>query len=300
MKGYFRSITVGISLAAAFILSASQVRAIIVDGTLDGGYGGALAVQTINTGFGDSTIGDGTSAGGSELDAAYGVISGGNLYLFLSGNFESNGNHVNVFIDGGGAGQNTLAAPATGTMQTMNGSKFSSGFNATFAVDVNNFSGTIYTEEYDLIAVTGGYVGAIPLAGGIGNGTPTGGGPPVGFYGMNDTNAAGVNGAGGTAASSAAALAVGTGYEIQLPLASIGYTGGSIKVLADINGGGDSFLSNQFLPGLTVGSGNVGNGGVFDLSGTPGQYFVVVPEPSTVGLVITGLLGLLAVRRRKV
>jgi hypothetical protein len=181
----------------------------------------------------------------------------------------------------------------------MNGSKFSPGFNATFAVDVNNFSGTIYTEEYDLIAVTGGYVGAIPLAGGIGNGTPTGGGPPVGFYGMNELNAAGVGGATGNAANQAAALAVGTGYELVLPLASIGYTGGSIKVLADVNGGGDGFLSNQFLPGLPVTSGNVGNGGKFDFSATAGQYFVVVPEPSTIGLVVVGLLGALTIRRRK-
>ena len=72
-------------------------------------YGSPLAVQTVNTGFGDSTVGDGTSSGGSELDAAYGNISGTTLYLFLAGNFENNGNLCNIFIDDGGSGgQSTL------------------------------------------------------------------------------------------------------------------------------------------------------------------------------------------------
>jgi hypothetical protein len=69
-------------------------------------------------------------------------------------------------------------------------------------------------------------------------------------------------------------------------------------VMADINGGGDSYLSNQFLPGLPVGTGNLGNGGVFNFSGTPGEYFTVVPEPSTIGLVVIGLLGAVGLRRR--
>ena len=45
------------------------------------------------------------SGGGSELDAAYGKVSGGNLYLFLAGNFENNGNHLNVFLAGGASGR---------------------------------------------------------------------------------------------------------------------------------------------------------------------------------------------------
>ena len=50
--------------AVAAGLSMNAHAQIIVDGSLDAGYGGALAVQTINTGFGDSTVGDGTSTGG--------------------------------------------------------------------------------------------------------------------------------------------------------------------------------------------------------------------------------------------
>ena len=46
----------------------------------------------------------------------------------------------------------------------MNGSVFSSGFSATFAFDMNDFSGTLYSEEYNLVANTGGYVGSLITA----------------------------------------------------------------------------------------------------------------------------------------
>lgn len=282
----------GIALAS---LTLPARATIMIDGTLDPAYGSALAVQTINTGFGDSTIGDGTSTGGSELDAAYGVITGGNLDVFLAGNFESNGNHANVFISDGRPGQSTLAVPTTGTMQAMNGSTFSPGFQATEAIDLNDYAGTDYIEEYSLVGATsGGYVGDIPLTGGIGSGSP--GGSIV--YGFNDTNAAGINGNAGTAADPVAAQAVTTGLEIQVPLSLLGSPTGPIMVLADINGGGDNYLSNQFLPGLPVGTGNLGTPG-FNFASTPGEYFTVspVPEPASLGLVGGGAM-LLAMRRR--
>jgi hypothetical protein len=271
--------------AACGLGLASSAQAIVVDGSLDGAYGAALAVQTINSGFGDSIVGDGTSAGGSELDAAYGVMCGGNLHLFLSGNHEDNGNQVNVFIAGGAAGQSTLAVPLTSQMQNMNGSVFSPGFQATFALNTNDWydsssnSWTDYVEEYTLTGTpSGGYVGSFPLTGGIGSGILG-----LSTIGDNNTNAAGVNGNSGTAASAAAAQAVFTGWEVSIPLSAIGYTGGAVKVLACINGYDEDYLSNQFLPGLPVGTGNVGAGGpyagvtagAFNFGSTPGEYFTV-------------------------
>jgi hypothetical protein len=290
-----RNAILALAAASALAMGASARATITVDGTLDADYGSALATQTVNTGFGDSTIGDGTSGGGSELDAGYGIIQGGNLDIFLSGNFESNGNHANVFISDGRAGQSTLAVPTTGTMQAMNGSTFSPGFQATYALDLNDFSGTAYVEEYSLTGTpSGGFVGSIGLTGGIGTGSP--GGTIV--YGFNDTNAAGVNGNTGTAANPVAADAVTTGLEISIPLSLLGNPSGGISVLADINGGGDTFLSNQFLPGLPVGTGNLGNSGVFNFASTPGEFSAVgVPEPTTMGL-FAGAMALLAARRR--
>ncbi len=280
------------TIAATFVINA---QAISIDGTLDAGYGSALAVQTVNTGFGDSTIGDGTSFGGSELDAAYGSISGGYLYLFLAGNFQNNGNHLNVFLSDGRAGQSTLAA-AGGTAANMNGSVFSSGFQATYMLDLNDYANTVYVEEHNLFGTpTGGYVGSFSLSGGIGGGTPGGSIQ----YALNNLNVGGVNGSTGTAANAATAQAVTTGMEIAIPLSLLG-SPTSVSVLASINGGGDGYLSNQFLTGLGVGSGNVASS-QFNFGSTPGQFFTVttVPEPSSLMLGASGLLTLLALRRRK-
>ncbi|MFZ0826677.1 MAG: PEP-CTERM sorting domain-containing protein [Verrucomicrobiia bacterium] len=286
--------TAGISVAI-FASGLVCAHAQNLNGTVNTGfYGSALAVQTINTYFGNAA-GNNDSAGGSELDAAYGRISGGNLYLFLAGNVENNGNHLNVFIDGGAGGQNTLAAPATGTLATMNGSVFSPGFGATFAFDVNNYAGTLYSEEYNLVAATGGYVGALAESSlGIAAGSSGG---VTGIY-LNNNHASTMGTAGAALSGATSGANTTTGYELVIPLLAIGYTGGNILVLADINGGGDSYLSNQFLPGLTVGSGNLGTAG-FNFGSTPGQYFTVsVPEPSTVAMSLSGLAALLAFRRR--
>jgi len=304
-KSLNRVVLCSVTLLVGGIAGAAHAS-VTTDGTLNGSEGYSLgATQTINSGFGDSTVGDGTSNGGSELDAAYGVVSGGNLNVFLAGNFESNGNHVNLFVDDGRPGQGTLALPGGNTMSTMNGSVFSPGYLATYALDANDYQGTTYVEEYTLTApatLTGGYVGSIGLTGGIGSGKPG-----VATIGWNDTNAAGVNGSGGTAANAAAANAVTTGMEVSIPLSALGNPTGPLFVLADINGGGDGYLSNQFLPGLPVGTSNVGGGGpfsgatsgAFNFANTPGEFFVVsVPEPASLGL-LGGLTLMLFSRRRK-
>jgi hypothetical protein len=277
-------------------------------------YTGQLATQTVNTGFGDAA-GGADSANGSELDAAYGTIQGSYLAIFLAGNVQNNGNHLNIFVDGGAPGQSTLALPATGTMQAMNGSIFSPGFQATYAYDSNDFSGTFYNEEYVYGGpgvLSGGYVGSVAeTSTGIGAGTPNGGSfPAYANLAVNNNNAS-TMGAPGTATNPTAVNSTATGFEIQIPLAQIGYTGGNIMVLADINGGGDTYLSNQFLPGLPVGTQNLGstfpggtfNGpgqGTFNFGSTPGEYFTVaVPEPASIGLLIgAGAAMLLSGRRR--
>jgi len=278
------------------------------DGTLSPGEGYSLeTTQTINTGFGDSTVGNGTSAGGSELDAGYGVVSGGNLNLFLSGNLEDNGNGLNVYVDDGRVGQGVLAVPATGRLVNANGSAFSPGFLATFAMDASDSSTAATIEEYTLTApgvLSGGPVGSIPLTGGVGSGKPG-----VSTIGWNNTNISTMGlGAPNAAANQANADAVATGFEISIPLSVLGNPTGPLLVLADINGNPDNFLSNQFLPGLPVGTANVGGGGPFSVTGvdgafnfanTPGEFFTVaVPEPASMCLV-GGAAMMLCIRRRK-
>jgi len=279
-------------VASAALASYGQITGDLGSSAIS--YGSALAYQSINTGFGNAAGGN-DSAGGSELDAAYGQISGGNLYLFLAGNFENNGNHVNVFVDGGAPGQATLNVPATGTLQNMNGSQFSlagggeQAFQATWAFDMNDYAGTLYNEEYTYGGpgvLTGGYVGAVPetSVGIAPMSLPAGGGNPAyTMLALNNNHASAMGAAGGAFTGPFAT----TGLELQIPLAVMGYTGGDIYVLADVNGGGDGYLSNQFLPELPVGSGNVGTPG-FNFASTPSEYFIVVPEPSSIALVISG------------
>jgi hypothetical protein len=222
--------TLQYSLCAGAVATGLALNAnaqITMDGTLDANYGSALAAQTVNTGFGVSTSGDGTSSGGSEMDAGYGTIYGGYLYVFLAGNYEANGNHVNLFISDGAAGQSTLSTSG-GSMGAMNGSQFSPGFNANLAIDLNDYSGTAYVEEYTGATLSGGYVGSFGLAGGIGNGTP---GPNGILYGFNNTHVS-TMGSPGTATSQAAMLAATTGLEVGIPLSLLaGYTSGPIEVL---------------------------------------------------------------------
>lgn len=226
-----------------------------LNGTLNTSfYGAPLYVQTINTQFGDSNGGDDTS--GSELDAVYTKVANGNLYLFIAGAFQNNGNHFNVFVAGGDAGQTNLNVPATATLKAMNGSAFTNGFQATWAFDMNDSGGTLYSEEYTLTGTpSGGYVGSLAESStGIAAGSDGG----VASLYFNNTLVS-TMGAAGTALSGASSgVNTTTGLEMVIPLTAIGYSGGSVNVLVDINGGGDGYLSNQFLPGLAVGSGNLG------------------------------------------
>lgn len=286
--------------ASAIVASAALASYGQITGNLGStpiSYGSALAVQTVNTGFGNSP-GGGDAVGGSELDAGYGTISGGNLYLFLSGDFENNGNHLNVFIGSSDvAGQNTLNISPS-TEAAMNGSVFSPGFNPNYMIDANDYAGTLYTDGFSL--PNGGQASQAYLGGVPSNGSGVYAADNLGpFTVALDNTHASTMGTAGTALSGATSgAATVQGLELQIPLSTIGNPGGAVMVMADINGGGDSYLSNQFLPGLPVGSGNLGTAG-FNFSSTPGEYFIVVPEPSSIALVVVGLLGAIGMIRRR-
>ena len=277
-----------LSLLAAIVPGArAQVS---VDGTLNysEGYGSPLAAQTVNTGFGDNNSDtSGRSSGGSELDALYSVVYNGYLYLFLAGNVQANGNNINIFIsDGQPGGQNVLEIGGAAAERVMNGSVFSPGFNANLMFTVTNSATVLSVDEAVLTSSPGtlSNLGSVALIGGVGNSQNLGGsGIQAGF---NNSNIAGVNGNSGTVANQAYANEVNTGLELGIPLSSLGNPTGSIEILVDINGAGFAYLSNQFFPGLPVGTGNLGaggaygpGGGIFNFSSFPGEFAMVPAGP---------------------
>jgi hypothetical protein len=124
--------------------------AIVVDGARDANYGAAQFLQTNFTGFGNETDGTvdgaGPNGGGSEIDAVYAATDGTNLYLFIAGNLEFNGNGLDLYIDAdnnGGTGATTLG---TGSgdggfiISGQTGLKFDAGFGADFLVSVDSWN----------------------------------------------------------------------------------------------------------------------------------------------------------------
>jgi hypothetical protein len=284
MADQIRSNFLSCMLVTSCLGAAMGANAQNLNGTLDSAfYGTALSVQTINTQFGNNA-GPGDASTGSELDAVYAKVSGGNLYLFIAGCFQNNGNHVNVFVAGGGTGQNTLSG-VTGDLAPMNGSVFPAGFNATWAFDANDSGGTFYYNEYTLTGTpAGGYVGNLVGTAGIFSGNAGG---QATLY-LNNTLNSTMGAATEALSGSNVGSSVTNGLEMVIPTSAIGYTGGSVNVLVDINGGGNGYLSNQFLPGLAVGTGNLGTS-TFNLGPVPPPTNHVTFQVDMSAQVVTGV-----------
>jgi hypothetical protein len=277
----------------------------IVDGTRDPSYGPALAIQTVDTGFGDNF---------SELNAGYGLITNGKLYLMLTGNIEANFNKLEIFIDSKAGGQSVFDSAGNDNAQRMDGLVFDAGFTADYHVIARRgTSGGNPTFDVDFanlgLQTASGYSDVLSGGDLEGAGTTGTGVNAVGIQvGYNNSNTAGV-GAGSAAANQVAAAAVTTGLELSIALSDLGYAGGPINVMVGQNGDGHHFWSNQFLAGLPAPQGNLGgdemgnftNEGAIDLTHFAGnQYFqVIIPEPSTAILIAWVSAGLPCSSRRR-
>ena len=298
-----------LSLAGAVLcLAGTSAYAQSVNGVIDAAYGSPLIIQNTQTGFGKSTNGAADNANGSELDAGYGVIKGGVLYLGLAGNLESNFNKLDLFIQSGAGGQNVLRGDNPNIdfngLNRMAGLTFKSGFAPNYYFDVTNGgnSVTLYANYSELNAGgggNGGYLGSTtPGSGGTLNG---GSNPNNILIGLNNSNTAGVGAGSGTDPGNGAA--VHTGVTIGIPLTALGNPTGPISVFGFINGSGHDFVSNQVLGGIG-GGGNLGDPAQvnFNNFGANASPFIVpaaTPEPSALAFIVCGGVTLLGLRRRR-
>jgi hypothetical protein len=298
----------GLLIVAAIATPAS---AQIIDGTKDASYGGALAVQTVDTQFGDNQ---------SEWDAGYGTIAGGRLNLMLTGNLQDNFNKFEIFIDSKAGGQSVFDSSGNDDAGRMDGLVFDAGFTADYHIIVRRGGDPKLDLDFANLGAqsASGYFDFLTGGGNTGTGsTGTGVNASPIDVGYDGSNGAGVGGGTG-AANAAAALAVTTGLELSIALSDLGYTGGPINIMVGQNGDGHHFWSNQFLGGLPAGLGNSppdlgtsnlgGDGagtftgeGAIDFTTLAGnQFFTVnVPEPASAALVGLAVMGLAALGRKR-
>jgi hypothetical protein len=286
-------------VGAVSLLVAAASAAPIVDGTLDADHGAALATQTTQTSLGDASQGLVDFAFGSELDAAYGVISDGVLHLFLSGNlmFQERGmepgfrsDEIDVYVDSEAGGQNVLRAdnPAVGGMYHPLNTRAGLRFDADFAPD-HWFNGWLYSAgsnlgapyafrlySASLPADRGGAGGFLGQSSPGGPGTLTGGTNPDGIgAAIDNRNVAGV----GAGCDAASGDGVTTGIELAIPLAAIGNPTGCVGVCVIAVSYWDGSISNQVLGPLPAGTCAPGAPATVDFSGVAGdQFFTVCPE----------------------
>ena len=302
-------------LTALAVCCSTAVAQLKIDGRAwDVNYGPALAVQDTDTGFGNSTIGRPDAANGSELDAFYGVIVGGNLYITVAGNLETTSftNKLEFFIDSRAGGQNKLvfqnpssaSVPGLARMSdadanvvdpNSDGLKFTPGFTADYYISVTTAGlprqlNVDYAELYvdagnPGVAYDCGTAPASPCLNADGTLSGAEPGAPAIKANIDNSNVVGVGGSGGSGGTDPSL--VNTGIEICVPLSAIGNPSGSINVTVFVNGASHDFVSNQFLWGL-FGGGNLGEPRAIDLSPTA-HFPVTVPvAPALLGSCCNG------------
>lgn len=289
-------------IAALTAFAGSVAAQPIIDGTIAGdGYGDAVSVQTVQTGFGDNA---------SELNAAYARVEAGRLFLALTGNIEGNFNKLEIFIDSRAGGENTLSGqPGNDNSGVMAGLTFDSGFEADYHLILRRgFDGSNNRFDLDYAVLgTSDFSFYGDVFGGSQEGSGTTGTGANAFpieLGYDNSNIAGVLG-GDQAADQDAARAVQTGVELSIDLADLGLPSGAFKVMAFVNGSNHDYASNQFLGGLQPPQGNLGGDGFgnytgvvdFDLNDFAGEQYFIVPAPGALALL--GLGGVLGLRRRR-
>jgi hypothetical protein len=273
------------------------VAAIVVDGQLDAEYGSATIVQTLQTGLssggqipGDNTLGDLNFASGSELDAAYALVSGGTLRLFLSGNLalrltmqqnDTRGHVLDVFVDCAPGGQNQLNGLGTG--YPLNGMTLETGFAADYWFEFfgqgDQFAIDWYASRGVIDSPGSGTLTLLGRSSAGGPGTLIGGTNPFGVKATIDNrNTGGVTF--GCNASSGAGVT--RGIEWEIPLTAIGSPTGCFRLMAIVRDGSavSSPLSNSSLAPMPAGTCPPGSAQFVNFASIAGdQSFEACPSP---------------------
>lgn len=276
----------GLSMLGIAGLAAAQP---VIDGasTTANEYNQILWVNDANpTGFGDSNLGMIDRANGSEIDGVYARIADDafgepTLYMLVTGNLESNFNHLEVFIDSVAGGENRIGALQSdvdyGALKRMgddgtgNGLTFDAGFEADYYFGVTSGGDPVATyANFSLMAneLGGYYLGTgLPATSGL-----SGGDNPFGIDAtVNNSNVGGV-----TDTKATRANLVATGWEFSIPLFAIGSPTGDFKVTMFINGAGHDFLASQVAVGGAWGANNLGEPRVLNFANECGNQFMVV------------------------
>lgn len=260
---------------------------------------GIIAVQTLQTQFGDNTLSTLDTADGSEINGLLARIENDTLYLMITGNLESNFNKLELFFDSVPGGQNQLRGDnpevsfnglnRMGSNGTDPGLKFDAGFEADRYITISCGNDPVdLFASYAEVLTTGGGVGRF-----LGSGTPGGDGTLSGGdnpdnirIAINNSNTVGVTA--GTSSSQGSSAT--TGVELAIPLAALGINNNAcnagatdIKVCAFINSVDQDFVANQFLFPLPTGTANLGEPRTIDLSAITLNQFVpiMLPAPPT-------------------
>jgi hypothetical protein len=286
--------------------------AITIDGIAEVDYGSAVSTQALGTSAIDNNVSTNIGlANGSELDAAYGFISNGVLYLTIAGNFNSAWNSapyntLHTFFMSDAGGTNSLPTFSdggfNGRRNNMVGMTFDTGFNPNHWIYVNSGSASDtnpITMYVDYLAVNSNGPYAF-----LGNVDPPISQPAailtnvyfgnVMQFAMDNSNTGGVNATTCTtnetgALQSVAASAVRSGIEMAIPLATIGSPTGAVRVLAFVTDQEMVYIYNQALgpfngaPNCEDMLGNTILTSAFDFNAYSGQqYFSFTVPPCSV------------------
>jgi len=287
-------------LAIAGLVLATPARA-GVSGTLSPVYGPPLTVQTSQSNVGGSNspyalINENDQ---SQLDAAYGYVSNGTLYLFFSGSLifwvqlEGGIEHwqpLDVFIDCAPGGQHQLLAnnpvpdPQSYDPNKMAGLTFDAGFSPDYWLSLGGIT-TVFWPNI------GAYFASLPTSGGgtgafLGTTQPgpsgalSGGTNPYGIETtFDDSNPFGL----GNGCAAATTPAVQKGIEWAIPLAAIGNPSGCIRVTAFVPATQDhSKISNQVMGPIPPGTCSLMPAAAVDFSAIPGDQFFTICAPTPV------------------